>query len=53
MGEAALARMQPVGLNIGAVTAPEIALAILGEIVAARRNAPLGAKQPAPAKAAA
>jgi xanthine dehydrogenase accessory factor len=31
----------PVGLAIGAVTAPEIALSIVAEIVAARRGAPL------------
>jgi len=44
----ALARIRgPVGLNIEAVTAPEIALSIIAEIVAVRRNAPLPAK-PAP-----
>jgi xanthine dehydrogenase accessory factor len=44
-GEAALARIRgPVGLNIEAVTAPEIALAILAEIVAVRRGAPLANK---------
>ncbi|MBB2162372.1 XdhC family protein [Gluconacetobacter sacchari] len=32
----------PVGLAIGAVGAPEIALSILAEIVAVRRDAPLG-----------
>ncbi|MBY0329770.1 MAG: XdhC family protein [Acetobacteraceae bacterium] len=32
----------PVGLNIEAVTAPEIALSILAEVVAARRGAALG-----------
>src|SRR5271165_239001 len=40
--DAALARIRgPVGLNIEAVTAPEIALAILAEIVAVRRGSPL------------
>ncbi len=40
--DAALARIRgPVGLNIGAVSAPEIGLAILAEIVAVRRGAPL------------
>ncbi len=37
----------PVGLNIEAVTAPEIALSILAEIVAVRRGAAL-AEKPAP-----
>jgi xanthine dehydrogenase accessory factor len=42
-GEEALARIRgPVGLNIEAVTAPEIALSIIAEIVAVRRGAPLG-----------
>lgn len=51
-GDAALARIRgPVGLPIEAVTAPEIALAILAEIVAVRRGAPL--VKPAPAEAAA
>ncbi len=41
--EAALRRVRgPVGLAIGAVSAPEIALSIIAEIVAARRGAALG-----------
>ena len=41
----AMARIQgPVGLNIEAVTAPEIALSIIAEIVGVRRGAPLPAK---------
>ena len=41
----ALARIHgPVGLSIEAVTAPEIALAILAEIVAVRRGAEISAK---------
>lgn len=40
--DAALARIRgPVGLNINAVSAPEIALAILAQIVAVRRGSPL------------
>jgi xanthine dehydrogenase accessory factor len=46
-GEAALARIQaPVGLNIEAVTAPEIALSIIAELVAVRRGAKVPQKQP-------
>jgi xanthine dehydrogenase accessory factor len=41
----ALSRIRgPVGLNIEAVTAPEIALSIIAEIVAVRRNAPVPPK---------
>lgn len=40
--EAALNRINgPVGLNIEAVTAPEIALSIIAEVVAVRRGAPV------------
>ncbi len=47
--EASLARIQgPVGLNIEAVTAPEIALSIVAELVAVRRGAPLPAKAKVP-----
>lgn len=43
--DAAMARIRgPVGLNIEAITAPEIALSIMAEIVAVRRGAPLPAK---------
>ncbi len=46
--DAAMQRIRgPVGLNIEAVTAPEIALAVMAEIVAARRGSPLGQKQAA------
>jgi xanthine dehydrogenase accessory factor len=45
--EAALSRIQgPVGLSIEAVTAPEIALSIIAEIVAVRRGATLPQKRP-------
>ena len=44
-----LDRYQQVGLDIAAVTAPEIALSIVAEFVAVRRNAASGAQ----AKAAA
>ncbi|HVZ09262.1 XdhC family protein [Rhodopila sp.] len=44
-GDDALSRIKgPVGLNIEAVTAPEIALSIMAEIVGVRRNAPLPPK---------
>jgi xanthine dehydrogenase accessory factor len=47
-GDAALARIQgPVGFNIEAVTAPEIALSIIAEVVAVRRGAPVPQKRAA------
>jgi xanthine dehydrogenase accessory factor len=47
-GDAALARIQgPVGLNIEAVTAPEIALSIIAEIIAVRRGAQVPQKRAA------
>ena len=43
--EQAMGRIRgPVGLNIEAVTAPEIAASIIAEIIAVRRGAPLPAK---------
>jgi xanthine dehydrogenase accessory factor len=45
--EEAMARIKgPVGLNIEAVTAPEIALSIIAEVVAVRRGAPVPQKAP-------
>jgi xanthine dehydrogenase accessory factor len=45
-GDNALQRIQgPVGLNLEAVTAPEIALSIIAELVAVRRGAPLPQRQ--------
>ncbi len=46
--EAECARIAaPIGLSIGAVTAPEIALSIMAEIVARRRGAALGSRNSA------
>ncbi|WP_198377334.1 XdhC family protein [Neoroseomonas rubea] len=48
--DAAIARIHaPVGLDIAAVTAVEIALSVMAEIVAARRGAALGQPRPIPA----
>ena len=52
-GEDAIARIHaPVGLDIAAVTAPEIALSVLAEVVAARRGALLAKRAAAPSAAA-
>jgi xanthine dehydrogenase accessory factor len=46
--EAAMARIRgPVGLDLAAVTAPEIALSIVAELVAVRRGSALAAGRPA------
>jgi xanthine dehydrogenase accessory factor len=46
--ETALARIRgPVGLDLEAVTAPEIGLSIVAELVAARRGSPLATRRPA------
>lgn len=48
LSEAECARIAaPVGLSIGAVTAPEIALSIIAEVVAARRGAALARRDAA------
>lgn len=53
-GGAALARVRgPVGLALGAVSAAEIALSILAEIVAVRRGAALAERAPSPLSRAA
>ena len=41
MSDEAIARIRaPIGLDIGAVTAPEIALSVIAQVVAARRGKP-------------
>ncbi len=48
ISEAALARIHaPIGLDIGAVSATEIAIAIVAEVIAARRQKPLRSEQAA------
>jgi xanthine dehydrogenase accessory factor len=47
-GEAALSRVHaPIGIDIGALTPPEIAISILAELIAAQRRKPLRAEQAA------
>ncbi len=47
--DAALARIHaPIGLDIGAVSPAEIAVSIIGEIVAAQRRRPLQSEAAAP-----